>query len=132
MTAPKFTLSELRAEVTQIANFSTFAYQNPDGSSACLYAHKDSEGELCSGCIFGRALNNLGVDLTELHRSGGFIDELLAENTWITKEGVKKDKQNLRWCCWFQKMQDMQVPWGKCLILTNEFCRELEREEDAN
>ena len=91
MTTP--TLEQIAREVVRLADENPeHTYQPPEDSDSCLYIHTDDDGAPLpgTGCIFGQALQNLGVDREALLDDEQPINELLrdldAAADWVPGE----------------------------------------------
>ena len=100
-----------------------FVYSAQD--QTCLYVHEDFNGEVIpgTGCIFGRALQNLGIPANSLKRVTVGISSLLynlqiSENGRAPGEGVEGRRCHRRHRRAFiacQGAQDAGSTWGEAI-----------------
>lgn len=82
-------------------------YLGPPDSMTCYYTHPDGS----AGCIFGRALDVLGIDRPAWDT---------AENTYgimmlLSELGIETDHQTLLFMAQVQERQDGEESWGQAL-----------------
>lgn len=108
-TQTAVTADQIIAEVRRLAaERPDYVYEKPPGSTFCLYRHEDGS----PGCIFGQALDNLGVGLDE--HTYGTIGIVLFDL------GVAKTDQQANWMTSVQHYQDNGRPWAEAVAKADE------------
>ena len=110
------TLRDLANEVLRLADENPDAvYCPPNDSDACFYVHTTGLGEAIpdTGCVFGRALQNLGVSTNDLRHRDLSIERLLVRLKEFPKVRFIDDVPNE--FADAQIEQDRGTPWGEAV-----------------
>ena len=109
----KITLEQVKAEVIKLGQEQPDFIYNPaydplEFSISCFYTEGAKDGPECNGCIFGQALQNLGVPLEKLETTQT-IEFLLSDlGIAVTTE----ESHHLRKV---QEQQDTGKTWGEAI-----------------
>lgn len=114
------TIDELMDKVREIASAEPdFRYRTEDSMGGfCSYLGPIGGGE-GSGCIIGRALVGLGVDMSgirgleEVQHSSGPIGELLYDRVVDVDFDEEKDYSKIVWLDLVQSRQDVGNTWSE-------------------
>lgn len=110
------TATNLIEEVLRLADEHPDAvYKSPGGRTVCFYTLGEAAGQ--SGCIFGQALRNTGVDLTGLRAKETVYSQVMGINHALEFLGIDLPDDNdlSEVLNTTQDAQDRYEPWGEAV-----------------
>lgn len=106
----KITVGDVNAELKRLMQENPdFIYRSVGGlNGSCQY----TDGDNCTGCIFGQALTNLGISEEDLKK----VENQPIHSAWVDLGQPRLDeKMNLVWSD-IQSEQDIGNKWGNLLV----------------
>ena len=100
------TVEQVNTELRRLAKETPNFIYNPSGNGFCHYTKGHKDGPECNGCIFGQALQNLGVPKTEFP-----TQQTPIYNLWQNLTGTKPPES---WSD-VQSAQDKGGTWGEAI-----------------
>ncbi len=117
-----YSTKELISEVREIANQRPDVVYKKTGPNCSYVTGKTSDGQ-SEGCIFGLAMRNMGINITDLkcgsYSSAGTVEETAIWNV-LEANFHSETREEEQWCEWVQNEQDTGIAWRKAVISADE------------